>query len=208
VIPLGDWCFPNTVTPPEARRRLGIPEHAVVVGAVGAIRAEEELDLLLGAFDALPIRNKYLLIAGKISRPSNYARRLLQRLRLATRLHTLVESGFIADEDIQLYVNASDLLVIPRHSVLNSGTIPLGFAFGRVVVGPDLGVVGELLRESENPVFDPLLPVSVTAAMQQGIHLAVSGKGASNADLLRKRWSWPIIAQAHAEFFGHLARTG
>ncbi len=48
----------------------------------------------------------------------------------------------------------ADVLFIPIIKSLNSGNVALGNTFGKVVVGPNYGVIGEELEKLGNPVFD------------------------------------------------------
>ena len=56
---------------------------------------------------------------------------------------------------ISVLFAVSDVVFIQRCVILNSGVVPMAFLFGRGVVGPDSGNVGELLRVTANLVFSP-----------------------------------------------------
>ncbi len=206
IIPLGgiDGYFPNTVSQTEARQRLGIPQAAYAYISFGRLRSYAELELLLQGFRRLRMRDKHLLVAGpkivfKFHR-SRLMRTLYRRLlRHNPRLHITAQP--VADEDVQLYLNAANVLVIPRLQILNSSNVVLGFGFGKVVVGPDDGNVGEILRETGNPVFDPRDPGSLAAAMTEARALEAQGKGAENLAYARTHWNWETIAEAHVAFF-------
>ncbi len=46
-------------------------------------------------------------------------------------------------------------IVIPRVDSLNIGNVFLCFTFARQVIGPDIGNIGEVLKITGNPVYDP-----------------------------------------------------
>jgi glycosyltransferase involved in cell wall biosynthesis len=61
----------------------------------------------------------------------------MQRARANPR----VASNFnqIPDEDIQLYMNAADVVVLPYRNVLNSGVLQLAYSFAKPVVAAAVG---------------------------------------------------------------------
>jgi glycosyltransferase involved in cell wall biosynthesis len=129
-------------------------------------------------------------------------------LRLRTHLAPvqLVE-GFISHEDVPGLFNLADVVVIPRADGLNSGNVALGFTFGKVVVGPDTGVIAETLHETGNPVFDPVKPSTLGRALEQARSLAVERKGEDNRSYAEAHLDWDTIADQHAQFFTSLTRN-
>ncbi len=208
--------LPNVVSREEARERLGISSHSQVMLVFGAIRNPEERDLILKTFQGLRTKRKVLLVSrwketlAKVSwiRLKYWLRDLN---RLYYRLHPSYKFnyGFVEEEDTQLYLNAADVLLIPRLKVLNSGNITLGMTFGKVVVGPDSWDVGELLRETGNPVFDPDHPDTAIAAVEQGLRLAAEGHiGPANQKLALEQWSAEQCGERYFEFFKRLEARG
>jgi glycosyltransferase involved in cell wall biosynthesis len=210
VIPHHNYAsLPNTISREEARQRLGIPLTARVVLAFGMIRNDAERELILRTFRSLGGRGNLLLVSRwreklrKISwiRLKYWVRDLT---RLYYRLHPSYHFnyGFVEEEDTQLYLNAADVLFIPRLWVLNSGNVTLGMTFGRVVVGPDSWDVGQLLRETGNPVFDPDQPATAAAAVEEGLRLAAAGKvGAANRELALREWGADTCAGQYVELY-------
>ncbi|HBJ35929.1 MAG TPA: hypothetical protein DDZ51_14510 [Planctomycetaceae bacterium] len=205
--------LPNVVSREEARERLGISSHSQVMLVFGAIRNPEERDLILKTFQGLRTKRKVLLVSrwketlAKVSwiRLKYWLRDLN---RLYYRLHPSykLNYGFVEEEDTQLYLNAADVLLIPRLKVLNSGNITLGMTFGKVVVGPDSWDVGELLKDTGNPVFDPERPETAVAAVEQGFKLANEGHiGQTNQKLALEQWSAEQCGAKYVEFFKELA---
>ncbi|HVF38861.1 MAG TPA: hypothetical protein VM939_03100 [Gemmatimonadaceae bacterium] len=205
--------LPNEIDREEARRRLGIDADSSVMLVFGAIRGDAERDLILETFRALKQPRKVLLVSRWRERLANVSWiRLKYWLRDLKRLYYRVHPrynlgyGFVEEKDTQLYLNACDLLFIPRFHVLNSGNVTLGMTFGRVVVGPDSWDVGELLRSTGNPVFDPDRPETAVAAVNQGFLLARDGKvGAANRKLALSEWGADRCAEQYSVFFNQLA---
>jgi glycosyltransferase involved in cell wall biosynthesis len=208
VIPLGDYtCFPNVVGRVEARRILGVGPRQYVVLFLGSLRHTEETRLLLEGFRATQVRRKRLIIAGRVALSRHRLVRVVRRARLTLDPRIILRQGFIPDDQVQHYANASDVVVIPRVQILNSSSVSLGFTFGKVVVGPRTGVVGEILSDTGNPTFAPQDALSLAEALEHAQVLSAEGKGESNREHARRYWSWDHVAAQHVEFYERLRST-
>lgn len=201
--------LPNEIGREEARQKLGIANDANVMLVFGAIRSDGEKDLIMNTFRSLGIARKVLLVSWwreALAEVSwirlKYWLRDLVRLYYRTHPRFHFNYDFVEEADTQLYLNAADVLFIPRLQVLNSGNVTLGVTFGRVVVGPDSWDVGELLRESGNPVFDPDRPETAAAAVEEGFRLAREGRiGPANRRVALSQWDVNQCAERYAQFF-------
>lgn len=154
------------------RKKLGIKDDAKVVLCFGAFRFKKEQQMVLNAFNQLELTNK-LLLAPSFFKNKGILGFIYHKLRqyFSPKYRNLCfRRGFVSNEYLPYYLIASDVLLIQRTSILNSGNLPLGFSFGKVVVGPDRGNVGCILRRTDNPVFDPENAESVIAALQSGFN--------------------------------------
>lgn len=105
----------------------------------------------------------------------------------------------IPDDLMQCYFRAADVILIQRLDILNSGNLPMAFHAGRVVVGPDVGNVGEILRQTGNYFFNPK---SINTAADS-LHKALNdtGKGEENYEYAMKYWSANFIASKLLESY-------
>ena len=101
----------------------------------------------------------------------------------------------VPDDKVPLYFSAADVLLIMRMKILNSGNLPLGFYMGNVVVGPDMGNVGEILHDTGNVTFDPNDLNSIKDAIFQGLKLEKSGKGKENRLYAMEKYSSNCICK-------------
>jgi glycosyltransferase involved in cell wall biosynthesis len=207
--------LPNTISRDEARNRLGIKRDACVMLAFGAIRSDQERELVLRTFRGLRLRKRVLLVSRwRETLPDVSWIRLKYWLRDLTRAYYRVHPqyvlnyGFVSEEDTQIFLNSCDVLFIPRLRVLNSGNVTLGMTFGRVVVGPDSWDVGELLRGSGNPVFDPDNPNSAIEAVERGFALAQDGKiPRANRETALREWTPEQCAASYLDLFTTIAHA-
>ena len=205
VIPHGNYsCFPNTVPQSEAREELGLEDSDTVCLAFGALRGFEEVELLINGFNAWNQTSKKLIIAGRLPWPEQRNRQWLFLKWNAMKRSVQFHQGWIPDEKVQIYLNSADVVVIPRIDSLNSGNVALGFTFGRVVVGPIGGVIGEQLRGAENPTYDPRSYASLASALDEAVELVKRNHGERNQRVAQERWNWSNVAEDHVDFYHHV----
>ncbi|MEO0535479.1 MAG: glycosyltransferase family 4 protein [Cyanobacteria bacterium P01_A01_bin.123] len=149
VIPLGNFigAIPNSISRDEARKKLDIPLDCKVLLNFGLMRPYKGIDDLLHAFKEIRRSDIVLLLAGNCS---------------DTKLKNLIEESaehdkrimphlkFIRNEDIQIFMNASDWGVFPFKKILNSASVLLALSMGKPVVVPSKGVLPEIVLNSKN----------------------------------------------------------
>jgi glycosyltransferase involved in cell wall biosynthesis len=138
-IPHGNFIdvYPNTVTKDEARRRLGLPAGNFIYLYFGNIRPYKGLEALFDAFVHLPDADTTLLFAGKFH--ADYGEEDAQSLRGTDPRIEVRASPHIPRENLQLYINAADVIVLPFLDVLTSGSAITTLGFGRPVIVPAIG---------------------------------------------------------------------
>jgi len=142
--------YPNTKNQKECRKRLSIPENSFVFGFIGQIRPYKGVENLINSFRILYKKNKniHLLIAGKVSHPyqSNHFSDITKDL---LNCITIVEN-YIPDDELQLYYNASDVIVFPYKEVLTSGSLMNALSFSKAVLAPSVGMISEVIDDGVN----------------------------------------------------------
>lgn len=129
--------YPDWVTREEARRRLRVPEHALVVLLTGGLRPYKGMGELLSAVERVDSDRPgsvVLVMAGKPD-PSPRTQALLARAALHPAVRLL--PGTVPDVDVQVLMRACDVVALPYRRSLNSGVLALALTFGRPVLLPD-----------------------------------------------------------------------
>lgn len=190
----------------DARSRLGIDAAAKVILCFGAFRTDDERHMVLDAYKALDIKEKVLLAPSFYTapvfrrNPFGLARNLIKRI-------PFVFSGFaktkprVPNKDLPLYFSASDAVLIQRQEILNSGNLPMAYYFGRPVVGPAVGNVGEILKQTGNFRFDPKCMNSVVSALSSALSSNVVRVGESNRKYAELNWSSADVGAAIIKVF-------
>ena len=117
-----------------------------------------------------------------------------------------MSKGFVSDEDLPYYYAASDIALIHRKEILNSGNLPMAFYMGKVVVGPNVGNVGEILRETGNPTFDVNNIDSLEDSIKTAMRLKMHGKGGENKEYAQKKFTSEIVAEQHKKIYATLIK--
>ncbi len=209
VIPHQNYAsHPNNMSKAEARKKLKIRHDAKVMLVFGMVKEHEKV-LIKEAFDTIQHKHKVLLAPRwGMKKPKIGWIRLrewvfkIKELWSSLNKTFRINLGFIDVEHAQLYLNAADVLFIPRMYELNSGNIALGFTFGLVVVGKDSEDIGEILNETGNPTFKVGNKNSLNCAMQKAFELVKIGYGEKNRSLAITEWDVDKTAKRYIEFYG------
>jgi glycosyltransferase involved in cell wall biosynthesis len=157
------------------RREFGYGEGDFVILVFGAVRKWAEAKLVMDSFAAARIPNKRLLLAcrfneGQWCRVSPWSRRthaLRWKAWIARYRHQRA-AGFIPDEEVWRYLEAADVVVVPRLNDLSSGLVPLGMTFGKILIAPNHGAFPEYLGGTQNPLYRSGDARSLARAIEQG----------------------------------------
>ena len=130
-----------------AKQKLNLDIHTKYLLFFGFIRDYKGLDLLLNAFADARLREYpvKLLIAGEYySSPEPY----LELIR-KNHLEDLIElrTEFIADEEVNLYFSAADMVVQPYKSATQSGVTQIGYHFNKPMLVTNVGGLSEIIPD-------------------------------------------------------------
>ena len=198
--------FTFSVSQQEARQRLHLPQDKKIILSFGKFRNNEERNFILNLKD----KCNYNKEAALFLMPGFYRETLhtWNPKKLVNRLyHTMRDklagiqfsNEVIPDDLMQCYFRAADVVLIQRLDILNSGNLPMAFHAGRVVAGPDVGNVGEILRQTGNYSFNPKSINTAAEALHEALN--DTGKGEENYEYAMKYWSANIIASKLLESY-------
>jgi glycosyltransferase involved in cell wall biosynthesis len=165
VVPEGSYVgsYPDEVGKREARDRLGVDDDAFLFVYFGQLREYKEVPSLVEAFRALDVPDARLLVAGNPYTDEIEAR--VGGLVAATDGASAVFE-FVPNEEVQLYMNAADVVTLPYREIMTSGSVLLAMSFGRAVVAPSLGCIPVLVDEDGAFLYDRSAPDGLRAAMR------------------------------------------
>jgi beta-1,4-mannosyltransferase len=162
VIPHGHYrgAYPDTIGCSEARAALGIADDAHVLATVGLLRPYKGIETLLDAFRGVADPDAMLLVAGRpVS--EEYGRSLAAAASQDSRVH--LRLGLVPADEMQQWMRATDVMVLPYTESFNSGAAWLALSFDRPVLAPALGSFVEL-RDEVGPRWVTTYDGKLTAA--------------------------------------------
>jgi beta-1,4-mannosyltransferase len=132
--------YPDSVSRAEARRKLGVEDDRPVLAFVGSLRVYKNPGGLMQAFSQLNV-DAVLVVAGATETPEEAA--ALKDLA-AQDPRIELHDRFVPDDELQYWLRAADLSVLPYRRVTNSGSAHLALSFDLPVLVPDEPVFEEL----------------------------------------------------------------
>jgi glycosyltransferase involved in cell wall biosynthesis len=154
VIPHGHYvgAYPNTVGRHDARARLQLADEAFVYVCLGLMRPYKGLEELLPAFRQVAGEGLRLVVAGRPP-DEDYVARLRSLGAGDPRIR--LEPRFIPADEVQFYLNAADVAVLPYRQITTSGAALLAFSFGLPIIAPAIGAFPSLVTEERGILYEP-----------------------------------------------------
>jgi glycosyltransferase involved in cell wall biosynthesis len=133
--------YTNQVTKDEARRKLNIEPQKRVISYIGNIRPYKNVPLLIKTFRQLQDSEILLVISGRSSSVG-----LADEIFRAAGNDPNVKIclNFVPATEMQFYLKAADLIVLPYEGIFNSGSALLALSFDVPVMLPKTEVMLEL----------------------------------------------------------------
>ena len=162
--------YEDHVTREQARHELGLLPDELVYLVAGTIRPYKGLTDLLDAWDTLePGRPRRLLIAGGPTQEPGIAE-LIERAALHPTV--LIHPRYIPGHEIQLFLRAADVAVLPYVRTLNSGALMLALTFGLPVIVPADGPLEDAVAPAFARTFDPAVTGDLARVLDEAGALA------------------------------------
>lgn len=200
VIPDGNYLdvYENDVGRGSARERLGIGEEFVFL-FFGLIRPYKGVRHLIEQFVSLDDEDLKLLIVGN-PRFEALGEEIRAKAAVDDRISTRLE--YVPDREVQVYMNAADVLVLPYQRILNSGSVHLGLSFGKPIVAPEMGCIPEVVPDDEL-LYDPAEPDGLGECLRAARTADLSR--ISEANLRRaESYTWSDTAEKYAAVYADL----
>jgi len=188
--------YEDSVSRLDARAELGLLPDELVYLVLGALRPYKGIPELLDAWAALPPdRPRRLVLAGAPTDEPGVGEMLE---RAASEPTVLLDARKIPANEMQLFLRAADLAVLPYRRTLNSGALLLALTFGLPTIVPADSGLDETAEPSFARTFDPEAPDGLRDALISAAGLATPEASAAAA-AAAARVSPSIVSAAFAE---------
>jgi glycosyltransferase involved in cell wall biosynthesis len=121
--------------------------------------------------------------------------------------NTILGGEYVSDELLPYYYAASDISIIQRIDILNSGNVPLGMYFGNLILGPNVGNVNEILTETDNFVFDVNNLSNIGDIAKKMLASVEKQKGIKNREYVLSNLTTKKIAEETYQLYKSLILT-
>jgi glycosyltransferase involved in cell wall biosynthesis len=218
VIPFGtyDMVPQSALTSAEAKKRLGLCGSDRTVLFFGRIAPYKGIDLLVDAFGRLALQDKsyHLIIAGEPMKESEQQwaclRQVIEQSPMRHQVHQ--HTRFIADNEIELYFKAADVLVLPYTQIFQSGVLFMAYSFGLPVIATDVGSFDrDIIAGVTGFVCKPADPVDLSQVIEMYFASELFGmldeRRAGIQKFVHESHSWDVAAgktrNVYAELTGY-----
>lgn len=204
VVPHGNYIgwYKNNITDLEARNILKINQEDIVFLYFGQIRSYKGVPQLINEFKKLNCDSAKLLIVGK---PLNetIAKDILDSCKEDKRIKAILD--FIPADEIQTYMNASDIVVLPYKDILTSGAAILSMSFGKPIIAPKIRCIADTLDEKGSFLYKEDLIESMQKVLNTDKD-TLQTMGKHNLELAKK-FGWDEIGIETQSIYGKLFNT-
>lgn len=194
--------YPDTISPANARATLKISAHDTVFANVGLVRKYKGLNHLCDALQN--IETAKLIVAGVVPEDDKDDIKTIFAQHPQARLY----DAWVQDEDLQLYHNAADFIVLPYITTLTSGAAILALSFAVPIIAPKLGPFPELVEDGKTGFcYDPSSKDSLNDTFQKAANMTAREKAEMRVAAYEAacRFTW---SSGRAKLFQILSDTG
>lgn len=197
---LYDTVYTHFPSRKESLDFLRLSEDYTYILVFGSFRAEQEKQLIFRLSKQLANKNIAIIAPSFMNvwwHSFRMPHKLIKKTYYKYRYHILCTGSAwcaVSDDDLPYYFGAADVVFIQRLKILNSGNAVMPMLFGKVVVGPDCGNVGPLLRQWGYPVFSVENTNEIGSIVENAIQMGKSGVGVHNQSLQYKEYSTAVIS--------------
>jgi len=187
----------------EMRRKLGIPQNAIVVLTVRRLVYKNGIDTLIeGANIAVKKNRKVVfLVVGKGPDQSS----VQTRIRELGIENNFKLTGFVPDEDLPFYYNAADFFVLPSKSGEGLPLVAIeAMACALPVIATDVGGISEVLMNDYGKLLSPSQPEQMATAVLEFADVDWSSRRLELRAIIENQFSWDKNVEALVEIYEEL----
>ncbi len=185
-LPSFEEVYPNDISKADARKKLGIPLDKKIALCFGQIRTYKGVDIFQEAVELLD-DEYYGLIVGEIRN-----KELFKQIKIASagNSNIMIVPRRVSDEEVQIYLNACDVVVAPYRDITTSGVASLAYAFSRPFISTNKGCIPEVIEDEKTGlILNDNTPESVANAIKKIFTMDYQKMG-NDACAFSKQFNW------------------
>ena len=181
------------IDPLQAKRELGIEGNLILF--FGYVKRYKGLEYLLQAFPKvlreIPCT---LLIVGEIYEDKPQFQQMIEQFHLADRIKLIDQ--YIPNEQVALYFNAADVVVLPYTSATQSGIIQIAYGMNKPVISTRVGGIPEAVVDGQTGfLVEPENPDALADAILKFYQKRDEIDFSRNIEQFRETFSWERLVK-------------
>jgi glycosyltransferase involved in cell wall biosynthesis len=192
--PIYDVFNRGRYTKERAREELGVSGRVLLF--FGYVRPYKGVGVLLDAFAEIVRRMEAVLfVVGEIYEGRERYAALVKQLGIENRVRMI--DRYVANEEVEKYFAAADLVVLPYLSATQSGVVQVAYGFDKPVVVTAVGGLSEAVEDGVTGyVVPPNDPAAVAGAVIRFFDTGVEQAMALGIGRVKERFSWERCKRA------------
>ena len=187
----------------EMRRKLSIPESAIVVLTVRRLVYKNGVDTLIEGANIAVKKNSHIVFLAVGKGPDSDSVKLrIAQLGIDDNFKL---AGFVSDADLPSYYNAADLFVLPSKSGEGLPLVALeAMACTLPVIASDVGGIREVLKEDYGKLVPPNQPERLAEAILDFAAQDFSKRKLELRAMMEEKFSWDTNVERLIEIYEEL----
>ncbi len=187
----------------EMRKKLGIPQHAIVVLTVRRLVYKNGLDTLIDTAN-IAVKNNPKIVFLVVGKGPDMESVKLQVEQLGIKANFRL-AGFVNDEDLPSYYNLADLFVLPSKSGEGLPLVALeAMACGLPIIATDVGGIREILMDDYGKLVAPNQPELLAKAVLDFATFDFSSRKSELRAMVEEKFSWEANVERLVEIYEEL----
>lgn len=150
-----------------AREQLKLPPDVPIALFFGKVEPYKGVDVLAEAWSSVRTHNARAIVAGWCPDHA-YANEVRQAINRSSQKATIEwREGFVANEDIAVWLKAADVVVMPYRQIYQSGVVFLCLRFGVPIVATRVGSLDEYIDADSGVFAETNDPPGIAAALDR-----------------------------------------
>jgi teichuronic acid biosynthesis glycosyltransferase TuaC len=187
----------------EMRRKLCIPESAIVVLTVRRLVYKNGVDTLIECANIAVKKNSHIVFLAVGKGPDSDSVKLrIAQLGIEDNFKL---AGFVSDADLPSYYNAADMFVLPSKSGEGLPLVALeAMACALPVIATDVGGIREVLKEDYGKLVPPNQPELLAEAVLDFAAQDFSKRKLELRAMMEEKFSWDTNVERLIEIYEEL----
>jgi beta-1,4-mannosyltransferase len=209
-IPLGEISayFPNLISLEAARRMLKIPMDKKVFLYLGTIRRYKGVRNFLLALKEF-INQSEEVIGMVVGKPVDYQLKdEVEEFKKELGERLILNFNYVPNQEIQNYLMACDVCVLPYERITNSLSIFLPYAFARPVISIAAGNILDVVKDGETGILiRDVGPKTLVQAMNRILKFDYKKMGERGRTFTQQNFSWGKIGTQTFDLYREINRN-